>query len=155
MQGYITGLPIEGITLTQQLLQCLGGVLGLQQRAILVPRRALELLLNSSMQINNNAMGLQGGTIGFTNDGTAAGCQHDIVTFAKVVNDRLLTFTEACLPLYIEYPGNIRPRTGLYLPVTVDKLQIQLVRKKTPYGAFSSSHRAYKKDVQIVPNPDY
>ena len=76
-----------------------------------------------------------------------AGRQHGSVLMDQLGNHRLLTLAKPLLALNIEDPGDIGTSAHLDLAIGVLEGVFELFGKQTPDGAFSSTHRAYQKDV--------
>ena len=131
---------IQGVANTQQFGQPRTRIGGLQQRAILISRRALQRALNGGFEVDHRAALVQMATISLPHDRATTRRQHDMTTLGQHINDVLLALTETGLTLDIENPRDIGPRTRLNFMVGIKEFPMQQLCELPPDGGLARAH---------------
>src|SRR5690606_34152976 len=143
----IRHLSVERVTNRHQFSENTPRIGRSQQGAVTITRSALQLLLHRRVQVDNPATLANSLAVLGTHHHTTACRQNQAILRAKLSNHSLLALTKALLPLYIEDPGNIRPRTLLDFLIGIFEQVTHFLGQQAPDGAFTSTHRADQNQI--------
>src|SRR6266849_3213717 len=112
-----------------------------------IPAGSFRQGANIGVQINNEAAAAQGLPVGFKQNRSATGSQHQILFTGELVDSRGFPFTETRFAFDLENQGNAGAGEFFNRMIGVEKIHVQKFSKMTPNGGFADAHRSNQKNV--------